>query len=95
MPSQNQSSQDNADARNLPQDNSPQNELTGMRLSAVYKDRIAWLFVLICPAFFASNMVIARAMVGVFPPISMAFMRWFLVGLVVLAVLLAYRKVPW
>ena len=95
MPSQNQSSQDNSDERNLPQDNAPQKELKTGRLSPVYKDRIAWLFVLICPAFFASNMVIARAMVGLFPPISMAFMRWFLVGLVVFCVLLAYRKVPW
>ena len=61
---------------------------------SLYKDRIAWIFVLICPAFFASNMVMARAMVGVFPPIAMAFMRWFLVALVVFAVLMAYRKIP-
>ena len=62
---------------------------------SIYKDHIAWFFVLICPAFFASNMVMARAMVGVFPPIAMAFMRWLLVGLVVFLVLLAYRKISW
>lgn len=62
---------------------------------SIYKDRIAWLFVLICPAFFASNMVMARAMVGVFPPVAMAFMRWLLVGLIVFIVLMAYRKLPW
>lgn len=61
---------------------------------SIYKDRLAWIFVLICPAFFASNMVMARAMVGVFPPIGMAFMRWLLVGLVVFAVLFSYRKIP-
>lgn len=61
-------------------------------LSPAMKDKIAWIFVLICPACFASNMLIARGMSGVFPPLSMAFGRWFLVGLVVCVCLAAMRR---
>ena len=64
-------------------------------LSETMRDRIAWLFVFICPAFFASNMLIARAMNGVFPPIAMAFGRWFFVGLLIFVALFFMRGLPW
>ena len=64
-----------------------------MHLTDKTKDSIAWLFVLICPAFFASNMLIARGMSGIFPPIAMAFSRWFLVGLVVFLALAIMRSI--
>ena len=64
-------------------------------LSETMRDRIAWLFVFICPAFFASNMLIARAMNGVFPPIAMAFGRWFFVGLLIFVTLFFMRGLPW
>ena len=63
-----------------------------MVVSATVKDKIAWALVLICPACFASNMLIARGMSGVFPPLSMAFGRWFFVGLVVLVCLCVMRR---
>ena len=59
------------------------------------KDQIAWVLVLICPAFFASNLLIARAMNGIFPPLSLAFARWFFVGLLVFAALAAMRQIQW
>ena len=62
--------------------------------SDVIKDKIAWAFVVICPAFFASNMLIARGMNGVFPPVSMAFSRWFFVGLLILATLAMLGRLP-
>ena len=62
--------------------------------SDVIKDKIAWAFVVICPAFFASNMLIARGMNGVFPPLSMAFSRWFFVGLLILATLAMLGRLP-
>ena len=64
-----------------------------MHLTDKTKDSIAGLFVLICPAFFASNMLIARGMSGIFPPIAMAFSRWFLVGLVVFLALAIMRSI--
>ena len=64
-----------------------------MHLTDKTKDSIAWLFVLICPAFFSSNMLIARGMSGIFPPIAMAFSRWFLVGLVVFLALAIMRSI--
>ena len=62
--------------------------------SDLIKDKIAWAFVVICPAFFASNMLIARGMNGVFPPLSMAFSRWFFVGLLILATLAMLGRLP-
>ena len=62
--------------------------------SDIIKDKIAWAFVVICPAFFASNMLIARGMNGVFPPLSMAFSRWFFVGLLILATLAMLGRLP-
>ena len=64
-------------------------------LSARTKDQIAWVFVFICPGFFSSNMLIARGMSGVFPPISMAFTRWFFVGILIIGVLAAFRQFDW
>ena len=43
---------------------------------------VAWGLLLIAPALFCSNMIMARAMVGILPPISMAFLRWSIVALV-------------
>lgn len=64
-------------------------------LSETIRDKIAWVFVLICPAFFASNMLIARGMNGVFPPMAMAFARWFFVGLLIFIALFFMRQMPW
>ena len=64
-------------------------------LSARAKDQIAWALVLICPAFFSSNMLVARGMSGVFPPLSMAFARWLFVGLLIVGVLMAMRRFDW
>ena len=65
------------------------------QISETLKDKIAWAFVLICPAFFASNMLIARGMNGVFPPLSLAFARWFFVGILVFVALAFLRQLPW
>lgn len=66
-----------------------------LNFSAVIKDKIAWVFVFICPAFFASNMLIARGMNGIFPPISLAFARWFFVGILIFCALIFMRRLPW
>ena len=58
------------------------------------KDQIAWVLVFICPAFFASNMLMAKGMAGVFPPLAMAFFRWFFVGLIVVIALFLLRSAP-
>ncbi len=63
--------------------------------SARIKDQLAWAFLFICPAFFSSNMLVARAMVGVFPPVSLAFLRWLFVGVLVITCLIAFRRFPW
>lgn len=65
------------------------------KLSERARDRIAWVLLLICPAFFASNMLIARGMSGVFPPISMAFSRWLFVGFLVVGTLMALQRFNW
>ena len=65
------------------------------QISETLKDKLAWAFVLICPAFFASNMLIARGMNGVFPPLSLAFARWLFVGLLVFVALAFMRQLPW
>ena len=59
------------------------------------KDQLAWGLILICPALFSSNMIIARSMVGVFPPISIAFVRWLFVGLLIISVLAIFRRCHW
>jgi len=63
-------------------------------ISDKLKDQIAWILVFICPAFFASNMLIARGMAGIFPPLAMAFFRWFFVGLIVVIALCLLRSAP-
>lgn len=63
-------------------------------MSQDMKDKIAWALVLICPGFFASNMLIARGMSGIFPPVAMATSRWFFVGLLVCGMLAAMRALP-
>jgi len=59
------------------------------------KDQIAWILVFFCPAFFSSNMIIARGMAGYFPPLSMAFIRWFFVGVVIISCLALLRRFRW
>ncbi len=56
------------------------------------KIRLAWILVFICPAFFSSNMIVARGISGHFPPISLAFLRWLLVGIVIMVALKALRQ---
>ena len=56
------------------------------------KIKLAWFLVFICPAFFASNMIVARGISGHFPPLSLAFLRWLLVGLVIMVSLQALRR---
>ena len=43
---------------------------------------LAWGLLLIAPALFCSNMIMARAMVGILPPLSMAFLRWSIVAVI-------------
>ena len=57
------------------------------------KAKLAWALVFICPAFFSSNMLLARGMAGVFPPLSLAFLRWLFVGLVIMAAMAALRRI--
>lgn len=59
------------------------------------KDRIAWVLILFCPAFFSSNMIIARSLAGHFPPLSMAFIRWFFVGVLIITCLAIFKKSRW
>lgn len=73
----------------------PDSNLMAHRLSDRAKDQIAWVLVLICPAFFSSNMLIARGMSGVFPPLSMAFARWLFVGLLIVGALTLVRHFNW
>lgn len=56
-------------------------------LSQINKIRFAWLLVLIAPACFSSNMLLARAMAGIFPPVSMALTRWLLVAIILSTIL--------
>ena len=56
------------------------------------KIKLAWVLVFICPAFFSSNMIVARGISGHFPPISLAFLRWLLVGIVIMVALKALRQ---
>lgn len=64
-------------------------------LSEHAKDRLAIAMLFVSPACFATNMIIARAMADIFPPVSMAVFRWGLVacllGLWVWPVLIKHR----
>ncbi|MCE2518158.1 MAG: EamA family transporter, partial [Alphaproteobacteria bacterium] len=59
------------------------------------KDQMAWAMVLVCPGLFVSNMLVARGMSGVFPPLAMAFSRWLMVGILITAALLMMRRLDW
>jgi drug/metabolite transporter (DMT)-like permease len=48
------------------------------------RPRFAYLLLLLAPAFFASNMLVARWAAGAIPPVGMAFWRWFLTFLLLL-----------
>lgn len=52
-----------------------------MKAPAVNSTYLAYGLMVISPAMFCSNMIMARAMVGILPPITMAFLRWGLVAL--------------
>ena len=56
------------------------------------KIKLAWVLVFICPVFFSSNMIVARGISGHFPPISLAFLRWLLVGMVIMVALKTLRQ---
>lgn len=61
-------------------------------LEQATKTKLAWFLVFICPAFFSSNMIVARGISGHFPPVSLAFLRWLLVGIVIMLALTALRR---
>ena len=52
-------------------------------LSEQTKDRIAVGMLFISPACFCTNMLLARAMAGIFPPVSMAVVRWLFVAILI------------
>lgn len=45
------------------------------------RDRLAAVLLFVSPACFCSNMLLARAMAGTMPPVTMALLRWGLVAL--------------
>ena len=48
-----------------------------MAISAVFASRrFAWALFFLVPAFFASNMLVARWNAGAIPPVALAFWRW-------------------
>lgn len=47
------------------------------------RTKLAFLFLFTCPAMFSTNMLIARAVHDFFPPVALAFWRWFIVLLLV------------
>ena len=51
------------------------------RLSEHAKDKLAVAMLFVSPACFSTNMILARAMADIFPPVAMAFVRWGLVAL--------------
>lgn len=56
-------------------------------LSESSKNKLAVALLFISPLCFASNPVVGRAMMGIFPPVSMAVARWFFVALFLMAAL--------
>ncbi len=54
--------------------------MTRPAIPEAMQDRLAYLMVVISPACFCSNMLLARAMAGTVPPVTMAFLRWGLVA---------------
>ena len=61
-------------------------------LTETTKDKLAWGCSTL-PSFFSSNMIIARGMAGQFPPLSMAFIRWFFVGIFIIDALLFFVNI--
>jgi len=61
----------------------------------MYQARLAYGLMVICPALFCSNMIMARAMVGILPPITMAFLRWGIVALCLVWFLWPQIKQHW
>ena len=55
--------------------------MTAAFLTEKMKNRLAILMVFVSPACFCSNMLLARAMAGTLPPVTMAVLRWGLVAL--------------
>ena len=54
-------------------------------LDKLDQKKLAWSLFIICPGFFASNMVMARAMADVMPPMTMALTRWLFVSMIIFA----------
>ena len=54
-------------------------------LDKLDQKKLAWSLFIICPGFFASNMVMARAMADVMPPMTMALTRWLFVSMIISA----------
>lgn len=50
-------------------------------------ERLARLLLFVTPAFFASNMLVARATADLVPPVALAFGRWALAAVLLMAVL--------
>ncbi|EHI47814.1 EamA-like transporter family [SAR116 cluster alpha proteobacterium HIMB100] len=61
--------------------------MTAAFLTEKMKNRLAILMVFISPACFCSNMLLARAMAGTMPPVTMAVLRWGLVAVLLGVVL--------
>lgn len=58
--------------------------LSGELMRGPRGERIAYALLAVAPAFFASNILIARATADFIPPIALAYWRWFLVFLLLL-----------
>ena len=65
-------------------------------LSSAARNRVATALIFVSPACFCSNMILAKAMSGIFPPVAMALSRWsfvaLLIGLAMAPVLAAYHQ---
>jgi drug/metabolite transporter (DMT)-like permease len=55
-------------------------------------ERLAYLLMLLSPAMFATNMLVARATIDSFPPIALAFWRW---AATLLLMALVLRRALW
>ena len=54
-------------------------------LDKLDQKKLAWSLFIICPGFFASNMIMARAMADIMPPAVMALTRWLFVSMIIFA----------
>ena len=64
-------------------------------MSENMRDQLAVIMVFVSPACFCSNMLLARAMAGTLPPVTMAVLRWGLVALLLAAVMWPQIKAHW